>query len=122
MMYLQFPSLNPISAIEINQHKKNERVEVGNTVQVTEMSEAGLVMTYYRPITIGTFRRFVLWLPMEIGHPVMLAACNFHKENEVDKTFENHFVFFGTQDHFLLHIRVWIRDNYVLSKQNESPS
>ena len=46
---------------------KKEKFEVGNPVQVTEISEAGLVMNYYRAITIGSFRRFILWFPVEIG-------------------------------------------------------
>ncbi len=122
MMYLQIPSLNPTSPIEIKQYVKKEKFEVGNTIQVTEMSEAGLVMNYYRAITVGSFRRFILWFPMEIGQPVMLATCNFNKENEAEKgLFENHFVFFGMQDIFLQHVRVWIRENYVLSKQGQEP-
>ena len=89
-----------------------------NICSFAEMSEAGLVMSYYRAITVGSFRRFILWFPMEIGQPVMLATCNFNKENEAEKgLYENHFVFFGMQDVFLQHVRVWIRENYVLSKQ-----
>ncbi len=120
MMYLQFPALNPTNPIEVKQFIKKEKFEVGNPIQVTEMSEAGLVMNYYRAITVGSFRRFILWFPMEIGQPVMLATCNFNKENEAEKgLFENHFVFFGMQDVFLQHVRVWVRENYVLSKQGQ---
>ncbi len=122
MMYLQFPTLNPTSPVEIKHFVKKEKFEVGNPIQVTEMSEAGVVMNYYRAITVGSFRRFILWFPMEIGQPVMLATCNFSKENEAEKgLFENHFVFFGMQDVFLQHVRVWIRENYVLSKQGQEP-
>ncbi len=120
IMYLQLPSLNPTTPIEIKQSVTKEKFEVGNTVQVTEISEAGLVMNYYRPITVGSFRRFILWFPMEIGQPVMLSTSNFNKESESEKgIFENHFVFFGMQDIFLQHVRLWIRENYVLSKKGQ---
>ena len=120
MIYLQFPSLNPTIPIEIKQSVKKEKFEVGNTVEVTEISEAGLVMNYYRPITVGSFRRFILWFPMEIGQPVMLSTSNFNKESEAEKgVFENHFVFFGMQDIYLQHVRLWIRENYVLSKKGQ---
>lgn len=96
----------------------NEVIKVANPIRVTEISEAGFIMEYYRPIPIGSFREMVLWQPYEIGAPEMLATCNFHEELEGKKgTFANHFVFFGAQDSKLKRIRVWILDNYVDAKQ-----
>ncbi len=92
-----------------------------NPVTVKEISEAGFIMDYNRAIDIGHFREVVLWQPYEIGAPELLATCNFVEENPAQKgSYNCHFVFFAATDFFLKHIRVWIRDNYVLSKEGQA--
>jgi hypothetical protein len=89
-------------------------------IEISEFSEAGLVIKYYRPISIGAFREFVLWLPHELDLPEFLATCNYNEESQGEKgVFFNHFVFFGLNDHFLKHIRRWILQNHVHSKESE---
>lgn len=106
--------------IEIKGIEIESIVKVANPVNISEISEAGMVMQYYRPITLGSFREMVLWQPYEIGAPELLATCNFVEESKTEKgVFKCHFVFFGISDHFLKVIRVWIRDNYVLSKEGQ---
>lgn len=95
-----------------------EIIKTATPVDVSELSEAGVVMQYYRPINLGSFREFVLWQPYEIGAPELLATCNFVEESPSEKGIYNcHMVYFGISDIFLKHIRIWIRDNYVLSKE-----
>jgi len=107
--------------LEIRSILQNEIVKSVNPIKVTEMSEAGLIMQYYRPISIGSFREIVLWQPYEIGAPELLATCNYIEENPAQKgTYNCHFVFFGISDHFLKHIRIWIKDNYILSKDGQA--
>lgn len=98
-----------------------EPLKVATPVKVNELSEAGLVLEYYRQLSVGTFREFVLWQPYEVGAPELLASNNFVEKIEGSKpeAYKNHFVFFGMSDYFLKHIRLWIRDNYVLSKQEK---
>ena len=87
-------------------------------LQVEEVSEAGLIMRYYRSVSIGAFREFVLWQPYEIGAPEMIATCNFVEQDTGEKKdFKLHFVFFAMSEVFLKQIRLWIRDTYVLSKE-----
>ena len=82
------------------------------------MSEAGFIMEYYREISIGAFREIVLWQPYEIGAPELMSNCNFVEEASGKMgTYHCQFVFFGMSDYFLKHIRIWIRDNYILSKE-----
>lgn len=103
--------------IRIKTIPQQELLKVASPITVTEMSEAGFIMKYYRPISIGSFREMVLWQPYEIGAPEMLATCNYTEPSQGEKDSYNcHFVFFSTTDYFLKSIRVWIRDNYVLSK------
>lgn len=114
-----FPQLNVLEADPITEHKVtlDEIIKAANPIKVTEISEAGFVMEYYRSIDIGDFREMVLWQPYEVGAPELLAQCNFSEPSKDKKgVVYNHFIFFGATDHFLKHIRVWIRDNYVLSK------
>jgi hypothetical protein len=97
---------------------ESHSLKVANPVKVVELSEAGYVMEYYRPISVGSFREIVLWQPYELGAPEMLSNCNFTEEQQGKKgVFSCHFVFFGMTDHFLKNIRVWIRDNYISSKE-----
>jgi hypothetical protein len=91
-----------------------------NPVTVNEISEAGFVMQYYRSVAVGSFREIILWQPYEIGAPELLATCNYCEENPAQKgSYNCHFVFFGISDHLLKRIRVWIRDNYILSKEGQ---
>jgi hypothetical protein len=98
--------------------KNAENIYAANPVQISEISEAGLIMQYYRAIAVGSFREFVLWHPYESGAPKLVGICNFSEETATKGTFNNQFVFFGVTDHFLKAIRIWIRDNYILSKEN----
>jgi len=94
------------------------QAKAANPIQISEFSEGGLVIKYYRPISIGAFREFVLWLPHELDLPEFLATCNYHEESTGEKgVYFNHFVFFGLNDHYLKHIRRWILQNHVLTKE-----
>jgi hypothetical protein len=115
------PQLNPSEELSLPTVWQKHIAKVASPIEISEFSEAGLVMKYYRPITPGAFREFVLWLPHELDLPEFLAACNFYEENKADKgSGFNHFVFFGMNDHFLKHIRRWILQNHVHSKESES--
>lgn len=94
-----------------------EVIRAANPAPVTEISEAGLIMQYHRTLDIGSFREFLLWQAYEHGSPIMKAQCNFVEEASTKGLFNIHFVFFGINDHFLKTIRLWIRDNYILSKE-----
>jgi hypothetical protein len=115
---LSFPLLKTLEEVHIPSIRFKEQIKVANPIEVTELSEAGLVLKYHRPLPLGSFREFVLWREHEVGTPEIIATCNFVEPDEADKTKQKcHFVFFGMTDAFLKHIRVWIRDNYVHSKQ-----
>lgn len=100
-------------------------VKVAQPVISEEVAETGLSLMYHRPIPVGSFRKVCLWLPHEIGLPEFLASCNIVEEVEVEvdkkkvKSYLCHFIFFGVRDTSLKHIRRWIKDYYVLSKEQE---
>ncbi len=115
---ISFPLLKTLESIHIPSIRFREQIKVANPIEVTELSEAGLVLKYHRPLPLGAFREFVLWREHEVGTPEIVATCNYVEPDEADKTKQKcHFVFFGMTDAFLKHIRVWIRDSYVHSKQ-----
>ncbi len=98
-------------------HKVTSRAQVANPVDVTEISEAGVVLKYSRALTVGSFRKFVLWTPSETELLEYTGNCNYVEAVEgEDPHVLNHFVFFGMRDLFLKNIRLWIRESYISSK------
>lgn len=96
---------------------KQDVIQVGNPVPVEEISEAGVVMNYYRPISIGSFRKFRLDLQGNPEQPILHSTCNFCEEVDGDeKTYKHQFVFFGIRDLELKKVRMWTRDAYILTK------
>lgn len=117
-MSVLLPDLKPEEELTIKSFPWKEMLNVGQPVEITEMNETGLVMRYERALPTGTLRQFVLWQPMEAGLPMLTARCfSTEPDPSKEKTFLNHFVFFGMSDHEIKHVRLWMRDNYILSKQ-----
>lgn len=98
-----------------------ENIRVANPVDVAELSEAGLIINYYREISLGAFRYFVLPTKHQESFSEFLANCNYSQPHPSEKDlFQVHFVFFGVTDVLLKQIRVWILENYVNEKQKET--
>lgn len=100
---------------------QKSEVRVANPIELIEISESGLAVKYYRPLSLGSFRKFVL--PKLTGEKVLeyLASCNFSEPDPNNKELHvNHFVFFGVKDLFLKNIRVWIRENYAHEKEKSA--
>lgn len=117
-MHIWFPELKVIKDdLNIVTLPHDEGIFTASPVQISEISEAGLVMQYYRSISLGSFRDFVLWQPYEAGAPRVIATCNYFEETAQKGIFSNHFVFYGMTDLFLKSIRIWIRDNYINQKE-----
>ena len=96
-----------------------ELIRVANPVSIAELSEASLIVNYQRAIEKGAFRKFVLSQTAETFSEYR-ATCNYSAEHPTEKgMFQAHFVFFGITDGHLKSIRVWILENYVLSKQED---
>lgn len=91
-------------------------LKVANPVDITQISEAGLTLKYYRPMGIGGFREFILWRPNELENPEINATVNFTEKDRGSDAYLNHFVFFGMTDFYLKHLRLWLRDTYIRSK------
>lgn len=95
-----------------------EEIKSARPAEIEEMSEAGLIMKYDRPVSVGSFREFVLWQPYEIDAPEITASANFVEQGPDGSEWKLHFVFFGMKDVLLKAIRSWILDNYVRSKSS----
>lgn len=102
----------------IASRKDSSALKVANPVEITQISEAGLIMKYYREISIGAFREFVLWRPEELETPEIIGTVNYtEKDKGGGNYFLNHFVFFGMKDYYLKHIRLWLREAYIKTKE-----
>lgn len=102
-------------------NKVKTDIQSAQQIQIDEISEAGLVFKYHRPLEIGSFRRFYLWTPNEVELRDYHANCNYFEEVKDGKTtvYNHHFVFFAMKDYYLKNIRLWVRENYILSKSKE---
>jgi CheY-like chemotaxis protein len=114
---LLMPELACKKPLEIGTVKCDEKIQSASPIQVEELSEAGLVLKYYRPIEVGSFRKFILWREAEVEIPELLGACNYRVEGGAEGNHLSHFVFFGVTDHDLKHIRKWLLDNYIKDKE-----
>ena len=121
-MHLQNPELVFRDAVDSPMTcTTSELMKTAIPIELAEISEASVVFKYHRAISIGSFRELALWLPHEKGMPEFLACCNFTEEVQGEKgSFANHFTFFGLNDRFLKHIRTWIKQKYIHSKETAS--
>ncbi|WP_413561263.1 hypothetical protein [Bdellovibrio sp. HCB209] len=113
----------PISTMEattLPYVKEAIDAKVANPVQIVQISEAGVVMKYHRAMSTGAFREFILWRVQEHDTPEIIGTVNYTEENKTDHSFLNHFVFFGMKDAFLKHIRLWLVDAYIKTKEKDS--
>lgn len=112
--------LNTKEPTTIAEVKENIPLKVANPVDVTEISEGGLVMKYNRPMSLGSFREFYMLRPSAIEVPEILGIVNFTEKDGADPTITyNHFIFYGMKDIFLKHIRLWLRETYIKGKATE---
>lgn len=109
-------SLNNKTATTVAHAKEDSSLKVANSVEISQISEAGVVLKYYRAISIGAFREFILWRPQELETPEIIGTVNYAEEDSSGEGYLNHFVFFGMTDHYLKHLRLWLLDNYIKSK------
>lgn len=112
---LLFPELKPEADIAVHSFRWQEALNVGQPIEITEMSESGLTMKYERPLSLGSVRRFVLWQPVESGLPILTARCYLSRKDQSGQDL-NYFVFFGMSDAEIKHIRVWMRDHFIQDK------
>jgi hypothetical protein len=116
-----FPALFPKEDIEISSHDMNDILKVAQAVPAVQVSESGLVIKYTRALPVGQFRTVVLWMPHEIGLPEFLVSCYGVEEVEENKEkfWLCHFIFFGVRDMSLKHVRRWLKEYYVTHKDAE---
>ncbi len=92
-------------------------MKVANPVEITEISEAGLILRYHQALAVGTFGEFYLLRKGEQKAPEIIGAVNYSApEKDSPESFLNHFIFFGMKDIFLQHIRLWLREAYISAK------
>ncbi len=116
-LLVQWPALTPKTVTQFSELLEGGTIKVANPVEITQISEGGLVLKYYRGITIGAFREFILWRPDELVIPEIIGTCNYTEKDASGEAFLNHFVFFGMKDHYLKHVRIWLLDAYIKQKE-----
>ncbi|MBX3016819.1 MAG: hypothetical protein KF767_02930 [Bdellovibrionaceae bacterium] len=115
------PSLKVLEdPVVVNEKKMAHVIRAANPVQIEEISEAVLVMAYYRPIEIHSFREFLLWQPYEIAAPELCGVVHQVDEGADAKSPQKiRFTFFGMRDEQLKAIRLWILNHYIHGKEDK---
>lgn len=121
-MVFRFPGLKILEdPVQLSEKKMPAVIKTANPVEVEELSEAAMTMDYYREISAGSFREFVLWQPYDYRSPQLLGSCYACEPKEgKDAGYKVYFVLYGMRDQLLKAIRLWIRDNYVNTKNKAS--
>lgn len=105
--------------VVVHEKKSPQIIRAANPVQLEEISEAILVINYYRTIEPLSFREFVLWQPYEISAPELCGVVHaIDSEGDDKNPAKIRFTFFGVRDHQLKAIRLWILNNYIHQKDN----
>lgn len=122
-----YPALSErVEKVKYSTVSTQEKLKTVNQVKISEISEAGFVMDYYRSLPSGSFREVVLPKANELESPEVLAVCNYveeveNKEKDKDKiSYKCHFIFFGPTDTYLKKIRLWIVESYVQGKEQQA--
>lgn len=102
-------------------HEKHmpQKIRAANPVHIDEISEAVLVMSYYRPLEPLTFREFLLWQPYEISAPELCGVVHSVDAGDEKNPSRIRFTFFGVQDEQLKAIRLWILNHYIHGKEQK---
>jgi hypothetical protein len=117
-VFCQNPQLGQAESVVMTAKEYKSQLKVANPVEITQISEAGVVLKYPRAMSIGSFREFILWRPTELEIPEIRGTVNYTEEDKSNAgSFLNHFVFFGMTDYYLKHIRLWLLDSYIQTKE-----
>lgn len=104
--------------VTVAEKKSPQSIRAANPVKIEEISEAILVLQYYRALEPASFREFVLWQPYDISAPELCGVVHSVDAEADDKNpAKIRFTFFGVRDHQLKAIRLWILNNYIQGKE-----
>lgn len=94
-------------------------VKVGQQVTMEMASEFGIRIKSPKPLRQGVFLRFFSPLFFDENYDGILARSFSAHQDEQNKTeYHNVFSFYGISDMFLKHIRKWIREVHIATKDN----
>ncbi|MFK8138482.1 MAG: hypothetical protein AB8E15_08990 [Bdellovibrionales bacterium] len=114
-----FPFEKELDSKKLSYFTNSHNAILSTHVQMKEVSEHGITIKYKIPFKEGTFMRFIsTTFYMDNGDPI-IGRCYFSEQMEGDDSsfYLSYFEFFGVTDEVFKRIRVWIRENYIESKQ-----
>lgn len=120
-LLFEIPNLKILEdPVVVHDKKMPQVIRAASPVKMEEISEAVLVINYYRAIEIQSFREFVLWQPYEIIAPELRGVVHkIDAEGDEKNPTKIRFTFFGVHDHQLKAIRLWILNNYIQGKEKD---
>ncbi len=122
---LLLPDLQFHELPEVINITSNEKLKAANLVKISEICELYLVFTYHRELPKQSYREFAFTTEDENQMIQLPAFCSFtlrgtSEQGSSEPVFIHQFTFWGTTDHYLKQIRLWLLHNYIEKNQKES--
>lgn len=120
-----FPDLQCIESPEVINITSSEKLKATNLVKLSEICELYLIFSYHREIAKQSYREFAFITEDENQMIQLPAFCSFSQKAAAEPgsakaSFTHQFTFWGTTDHYLKQIRLWLLHNYIEQNQAES--
>ncbi|MBC7457623.1 MAG: hypothetical protein H7235_05050, partial [Bdellovibrionaceae bacterium] len=119
------PELQCTEIPEVINIASSEKLKATNLVKLSEICELYLVFLYHRELPKQSYREFAFITEDENQMIQLSAFCSFTlkaaaEPGSTGPNFTHQFTFWGTTDHYLKQIRLWLLHNYIEQNQGDS--
>jgi len=119
------PDLQFVEIPDVINITSNEKLKSTNLVKLSEICELYLIFSYHRELPKQSYREFAFITEDENQMIQLPAFCSFSQKAAAEPgssaaSFSHQFTFWGTTDHYLKQIRLWLLHNYIEQNQAES--
>lgn len=119
------PDLQCAEIPEVINITSNEKLKATNLVKLSEICELYLIFSYHRELPKQSYREFAFITEDENQMIQLPAFCSFTQKAAAEPgssgtSFTHQFTFWGTTDHYLKQIRLWLLHNYIEQNQSDS--
>jgi AmiR/NasT family two-component response regulator len=118
------PDLQCVEASDVINISSSEKLKATNLVKLSEICELYLIFAYHRELPKQSYREFAFITEDENQMIQLPAFCSFTQKAAAEPgksgvSFTHQFTFWGTTDHYLKQIRLWLLHNYIEQNQGD---
>lgn len=119
------PDLQCTEAQDVINISSSEKLKATNLVKLSEICELYLIFSYHRELAKQSYREFAFITEDENQMIQLPAFCSFTQKAAAEPgspgtSYTHQFTFWGTTDHYLKQIRLWLLHNYIEQNQADS--